>query len=81
MSQLVADMRVMLDTNIIVSAVLFPESKLAQSTLELSDRYKLVICDNVIAELRDVMQRKFPKKAPVCEHADFTKFYLFSDEN
>ena len=60
-------MRITLDTNIIVSAVLFPESKLAKSTLELSDRYKLVICDRVIAELRNVMQRKFPERMLACE--------------
>ena len=60
-------MRVMLDTNVIVSAILFPESKLAKSTLEVSDRHKLVICDRVIDELRDVMQRKFPDKVFFCE--------------
>ena len=60
-------MRVMIDTNIIVSAALFPESRLSKSTLELSDRYKLVICDKVITELREVIARKFPNKTQVCE--------------
>lgn len=60
-------MRVMLDTNIIVSAALFPDSRLSRRTLELSDRYKLVICDRVIAELREVIKRKFPDKSSVCE--------------
>ena len=60
-------MRIMLDTNIIVSAVLFPGSLLAQNTLELSDRYRLVICDRVIFELRDVMRRKFPDRTLECE--------------
>jgi len=60
-------MRVMLDTNVLVSAALFPESRLSQRMLELSDRYRLVICDKVIAELREVIRRKFPDKAQFCE--------------
>ncbi len=60
-------MRIMLDTNIIVSAALFPASRLSQRTLELSDRYRIVICDRVIAELREVVSRKFPGKEQACE--------------
>jgi len=60
-------MRVMLDTNIIVSAALFPDSKLSQRVLELSDLYRLVICDKVVAELRAVIERKFPGKEQICE--------------
>jgi predicted nucleic acid-binding protein len=57
----------MLDTNIIVSAVLFPESALSQRVLEMSDRYSLVISDKVVAELREVMIRKFEDKTQACE--------------
>jgi len=60
-------MRIMFDTNIIVSSVLFPESKLAYSVLEISDSYRLVLCDRIINELRNVIQRKFPDKTLVCE--------------
>jgi predicted nucleic acid-binding protein len=60
-------MRVMLDTNIIISAALFPNSKLSKRTLELSDTHELVICDKVIAELREVITRKFPDKNQDCE--------------
>ena len=60
-------MRVMLDTNVIVSAVLFPASQLSRSVLELSERHGLVMCDKVIAELREVMGRKFSDKVQACE--------------
>ena len=60
-------MRVMLDTNIIISAALFPKSRLSELTLEISDSHELVICDKVVLELRDVISRKFPNKSQDCE--------------
>ena len=60
-------MRVMLDTNVIISAALFPKSRLSEITLEMSDSHELVICDKVILELRDVIARKFQDKSQVCE--------------
>ena len=49
-------MKVMLDTNIIISAVLFPNGRAAQAFLKsLSYPYEPIVCDYVLNELR----RKF----------------------
>ena len=69
-------MRVMLDTNVIVSAVLFPSSQLSRSVLELSERHGLVMCDKVIAELREVMNRKFSDKVQAGENIRYKSDYV-----
>ena len=54
-------MRVMLDTNILVSAIFFP-SKRTKSFLEtLSPAHEIVIAQYTVDELYLVTERKFPK--------------------
>ena len=71
-------MRVMLDTNILISAVLFPGGRTAQALLKaFSPPYEPVICDYVVDELHRKFQEKFPDKTTlqptcpyrVCAHA------------
>ena len=57
-------MKVMLDTNIIISAVLFPNGLAAQAFLKsLSYPYEPIVCDYVLNELRRKFDEKFPDKA------------------
>ena len=57
-------MKVMLDTNIIISAVLFPNGRAAQAFLKsLSYPYEPIVCDYVLDELRRKFEEKFPDKA------------------
>lgn len=57
-------MKVMLDTNIIISAVLFPYGRAAQAFLKsLSYPYEPIVCDYVLNELRRKFDEKFPDKA------------------
>ena len=53
-------MRVMVDTNIIFSAILFPKSTPAQALHQLCQTDTLIICDYVIDELFDAIERKRP---------------------
>ena len=53
-------MKVMADTNIIISALLFPASLPARVLLHIADNHGLVLCDHIVAELRDVVARKRP---------------------
>lgn len=53
-------MRVMADTNIIISALLFPASIPARVLLLVADQHELVLCDHIIAEVRNVVARKRP---------------------
>lgn len=53
-------MRILADTNILVSALLFPASLPAKALLRIADGHELVLCDHILAELRDVVARKRP---------------------
>ena len=60
-------MRVLIDTNILFSALVFPHSKLAQALLYVADNHEIVLCDRNIMELRDILKRKAPKYLPDAE--------------
>lgn len=51
-------MRVMADTNVYI--LLFPASLPAKVLLHIADHHELVICDHIVAEIRDVVMRKRP---------------------
>lgn len=56
-------MRVMIDTNIFISAVLFPNGKAAAALLKaLVSPYQPVTCDYVIDELRRKFREKWPDR-------------------
>lgn len=55
-------MRVMIDTNILVSMLFFPSIVTKEFARKLSNGHRIVICDYVIKELRIVTERKFPAK-------------------
>ena len=60
-------MRILVDTNILFSALLFPHSKPALALLYAVDHHEIVLCDRNIAELRDILRRKAPKYLPDAE--------------
>ena len=53
-------MKVMADTNIIISTLLFPESLPANVLMHISSNHNLVLCDHIVAEIRAVVSRKRP---------------------
>jgi uncharacterized protein len=53
-------MKIMVDTNVLFSALLFPESRPARALLHIAESHNLVLCDYVISELRSVVSRKRP---------------------
>ena len=53
-------MKVMADTNIIISTLLFPASLPAKVLLLIADKHDLVLCDHIIGEARDVVSLKRP---------------------
>ena len=61
------NMRILVDTNILFSALLFPHSKPAQALLYLADHHEIVLCDRNLAELRDILERKAPRYLPDAE--------------
>ena len=61
-------MRVLIDTNIIISAVLFPQSALSKNVFAIADQYDLVLSSQIFDELRRTMERKFPAKVTEAEN-------------
>jgi predicted nucleic acid-binding protein len=53
-------MKVLADTNILISALICPHSKPAAALLHAARYHELVLCDRNIFELRDVLGRKAP---------------------
>ena len=60
-------MRVMLDTNVLISALLFPSERMTKLFENLVVNHTVVLCSYVIDELHMVVERKFPNKADVVE--------------
>ena len=48
----------MADTNVIISTLLFPASLPAKVLLHIAGNHELVLCDHIVAEIRDVVSRK-----------------------
>lgn len=61
-------MRIMLDTNIFISAALFPSGRVAQALLKvLNPPYEPVVGDYVIDELHRKFHEKFPNRVTELE--------------
>ena len=60
-------MRILIDTNILFSALLFHRSKHAVALLYIARNHEMVLCERNIAELRDILNRKAPKYLPDAE--------------
>ncbi len=60
-------MKVLVDTNILISAILFPRSRPAEALLHTSEYHEMVLCDRNLYELRDVLRRKAPEVLPDAE--------------
>ena len=52
----------MLDTNVIVSASLYPNSKVSIALTRAMQNHTLIVCTYVLEELQSVFMRKFPHK-------------------
>lgn len=60
-------MRIMVDTNVLVSALLFPRSNIGRVLEYIAQKHTLVLSSFVIEELRAVTARKFPDRAEAVE--------------
>ncbi|MDR0859010.1 MAG: putative toxin-antitoxin system toxin component, PIN family [Oscillospiraceae bacterium] len=57
-------MKILVDTNILISALLYPNSVPSQALLRIAGSHELILSDYNIAELRRVARDKFEKKQP-----------------
>lgn len=55
-------MRILIDTNVLFSSILLPDSKLAKVVIYIAYHHHIVLCEQNISELRDAVSRKYPHK-------------------
>ena len=55
-------MRIMLDTNILISIIFFPNEQMNKLKEALCNKHSIVLCSYVIEELQSVVERKFKNK-------------------
>ena len=55
-------MKIMLDTNVLLSALLFPSERMNRMMRCIFEDHRLVLSSFVVEELRFVVNRKFPAK-------------------
>jgi putative PIN family toxin of toxin-antitoxin system len=52
----------MIDTNVLISAILFPGSSPTITLQKVIEKHNLVLCSHIIDEVHIVFERKFPEK-------------------
>ena len=55
-------MRIMLDTNVLISILIFDSKNLKKLLKNITDNHKLVLSSYVVDELKEVIKRKFNNK-------------------
>ena len=55
-------MRILIDTNIIISAALFPEGKVSRVLFHILEAHIVIIASYSLQECRTVFKKKFPDK-------------------
>jgi predicted nucleic acid-binding protein len=54
-------MKILVDTNILISAILFPGSKPSKALLKVSEEHEMVLCEQNLTEFREVVKCKVPE--------------------
>ena len=60
-------MRIMIDSNVLISAVYNPNSTPARVVRDVCENHELLLCDHIVAECYDVVGRKFPQHTAVLD--------------
>jgi len=70
-------MRVMLDTNVFISAILFPDSQPFKAIEKVIMNYTLVLCSQIIEKLYEIFKRKFKDKINLLDRFLFKLSYEY----
>ena len=60
-------MRIMLDTNILISAIIFKREKMNKFIYKISTEHQIIICSYIIEELRELVNNKFKVDIKILE--------------
>ena len=61
-------MKIMVDANIIISAILFPKSIISKTLKHIVLNYELILSQYTVNEIKGVFQRKFPHRISEMEN-------------
>ena len=64
MAQPQTPLKILIDTNVLFSAILFMKSDVAKAVFYANSHHEIYLTDQNISELQDVIKRKIPKKLP-----------------
>lgn len=56
-------MRIMIDTNVLISIVLFPSEQMNELKAKICKNHTIVLCSHILEELDSVTKRKFKHKS------------------
>jgi len=76
-------MRIMIDTNILVSAVLFPNSLPSIVIKSISSKHEIILCTHILEELTRIFERKFKNKITALEEflSELTYELIYTPQN
>lgn len=76
-------MRVMVDTNVLISLLIFSSEKMNQMMEYIFHEHQLVLSSYIVGELKDVVKRKFPSKIEVVDIllAKMNYEYVYTPDN
>lgn len=60
-------MRIIIDTNVLISAIIYPASIPGKAVTKVLNNHKLVLCSFIIEELHRILSRKFKNKTEYLE--------------
>ena len=60
-------MRIMIDTNVLISMIFFPSKQMNELKLKLCKEHSIVLCSYIVDELQTVVERKFTAKAKAAD--------------
>ena len=68
-------MRILIDTNVLFSALLQPSSRPARALVHAAEHYRVVLCKRNVSELREILLRKAERYLPAAEELLDTMAY------
>ncbi len=68
-------MRILIDTNVLFSALLQPSSRPARALVHAAEHHRVVLCKRNVSELREILLRKAARYLPAAEELLDTMAY------
>ena len=68
-------MRILIDTNVLLSALLQPSSRPARALVHAAEHHRVVLCKRNVSELREILLRKAARYLPAAEELLDTMAY------